>query len=232
VPEITRADAGSLYLVEEEEPGVEQGMVRDHRRPKKYLRFKLAQNDTIQVPFVETVLPVSENSIAGYVALHGSVVMIEDAYAMERWVPYSINKQFDLESGYRTCSILAVPMMNPKNEIVGVVQLINSKRDWRVKLDTAEELESEVVPFTTRQMEIISSLASQAAVAYENSHLYENIHRLFEGFVKASVSAIEQRDPATSGHSFRVANLTIALAEAVDRDGRFYRDVNFTRARR
>ena len=136
--------------------------------------------------------------------------MIEDAYEMESWVPYSINKQFDFESGYRTKSILAVAMMNPKNEIVGVVQLINAKRNWRARLSTPEDMENEVLPFSTRQMEIVSSLASQAAVAYENSHLYENIHRLFEGFVKASVSAIEQRDPTTSGHSFRVANLTVA----------------------
>ncbi len=91
-------------------------------------------------------------------------------------------------------------------------------------------MSNEVLPFSTRQMEIVSSLASQAAVAYENSHLYENIHRLFEGFVKASISAIEQRDPATSGHSFRVANLTVAMAEAVDRDHTYFRDVKFTRS--
>ena len=227
--EITRADAGSIYLVEEDEPGEEQRLVRDHRRPKKFLRFKMAQNDSVQVPFREVVLPVSESSIAGYVAQHGSVVMIEDAYEMESWVPYAINKQFDIDSGYRTKSILAVAMMNPKNEIVGVVQLINAKRNWRARLSTPEDVENEVLPFSTRQMEIVSSLASQAAVAYENSHLYENIQRLFEGFVKASISAIEQRDPTTSGHSFRVANLTVALAEAVDRDQTYYRDVKFTR---
>ncbi len=228
--EITRADAGSLYLVEEEEPGEDERLVRDHHEPKKFLRFKMAQNDTVDVPFKEVVMPVSDESIAGYVAKHGTVVMIEDAYEMETWVPYSINKQFDLDSGYRTKSILAVAMMNPKNEIVGVVQLINAKRNWRARLNTAERIEDEVVPFTTRQMEIVSSLASQAAVAYENSHLYENIHRLFEGFVKASIKAIEQRDPTTSGHSFRVANLTVAMAEAVGRDNAYFRDVKFTRS--
>ena len=81
--EITRADAGSIYLVEEDEPGEEQRLVRDHRRPKKFLRFKMAQNDSIKIPFREVVLPVSESSIAGYVAQHGCVVMVEDAYAME-----------------------------------------------------------------------------------------------------------------------------------------------------
>jgi HD-GYP domain-containing protein (c-di-GMP phosphodiesterase class II) len=228
--EITRADAGSLYLVEEEDPGEEERLARDHRSPKKFLRFKMAQNDTVHVPFREVALPISETSIAGYVAQHGTVVMIEDAYEMESWVPYSINKQFDIDSGYRTKSILAVAMMNPKNEIVGVVQLINAKRNWRARLNTPQEIESEVLPFSTRQMEIVSSLASQAAVAYENSHLYENIHRLFEGFVKASIKAIEQRDPTTSGHSFRVANLTVAMAEAVDRDQTYFRDVKFTRS--
>jgi HD-GYP domain-containing protein (c-di-GMP phosphodiesterase class II) len=227
--EITRADAGSLYLVEEEGPG-EERLVRNHRKPKKFLRFKMAQNDTVEVPFREVVLPISESSIAGYVAQHGSVVMIEDAYELESWVPYAINKQFDIDSGYRTKSILAVAMMNPKNEIVGVVQLINAKQNWRARLRTPADVEREVVPFSTRQMEIVGSLASQAAVAYENSHLYENIHRLFEGFVKASISAIEQRDPATSGHSFRVANLTVALAEAVDRDESYFAGVKFTRS--
>jgi HD-GYP domain-containing protein (c-di-GMP phosphodiesterase class II) len=228
--EITRADAGSLYLVEEEDPGVNERLVRDHRSPRKFLRFKMAQNDSVQVSFREVVLPISEASIAGYVAQHGTVVMIEDAYELESWVPYSINKQFDIDSGYRTKSILAVAMMNPKNEIVGVVQLINAKRNWRARLNTLEDFENEVLPFSTRQMEIVSSLASQAAVAYENSHLYENIHRLFEGFVKASIKAIEQRDPTTSGHSFRVANLTVAMAEAVDRDNTCFRDVKFTRS--
>jgi HD-GYP domain-containing protein (c-di-GMP phosphodiesterase class II) len=228
--EITRADAGSLYLVEEEEPGEGERLGRNHRKPNKFLRFKMAQNDTVKVPFREVVLPISESSIAGYVAKHGSVVMIEDAYQLESWVPYSINKQFDIDSGYRTKSILAVAMMNPKNEIVGVVQLINAKRNWRSRLHTPDEIENEVLPFSTRQMEIVSSLASQAAVAYENSHLYENIHRLFEGFVKASVKAIEQRDPTTSGHSFRVANLTVAMAEAIDRNQTVFRDVKFTRS--
>ena len=189
----------------------------------------LAQNDSVQVPFGEALLPVNESSVAGYVAQHGSVVMIEDAYAMESWVPYAINKRFDLEFGYRTKSILAVAMKNPKDEIVGVVQLINAKRNWRARLSTPEDIDNEVLSFSTRQMEIVSSLASQAAVAFENSQHYENIHRLFEGFVKASIAAIEQRDPTGSGHSFRVTNLTIALAEEVNRDQDYFRDVEFSR---
>lgn len=222
--EITRADAGSLYLVEELRPAATNG------RSHKVLRCTLAQNDSVRVAVREATLPISESSIAGYVAQHGRMVMIEDAYILESWVPYAVNKQFDHESGYRTKSILAVPMMNAKNEIVGVVQLINAKRNYRARLQLENDFVEQVVPFATRQMEIVSSLASQAAVAYENNHLYENIHRLFEGFVKAAVGAIEQRDPATSGHSFRVANMTVALAEAVNRDEKAFRSVKFSRA--
>jgi HD-GYP domain-containing protein (c-di-GMP phosphodiesterase class II) len=231
--EITKADAGSLYVVEEQE--AENPEADEHTSPEgrkiiqKVLRFKLAQNDTAAVPFRETIIPINESSVAGYVARNGETVLIEDAYHLPVGVPYSINRKFDLDSGYRTKSILALPMRNPKDEIVGVVQLINAKRNYAARLDTLERVTREVVPFATRQKEIISSLASQAAVAYENSQLYESIQKLFEGFVKAAVVAIESRDPTTSGHSFRVANLTVALAEAVDRDEKIYNEVNFTR---
>src|SRR5213082_1619679 len=73
-------------------------------------------------------------------------------------------------------------------------------------------------------------LASQAAVAYENSRLYRDIENLFDGFVGAAAKAIEQRDPTTSGHSQRVCEMTVALAEAVDRVMRGpYGDLRFSR---
>src|SRR5205085_7514156 len=131
---------------------------------------------------------------------------------------------------YRTKSILAVPMRSPKGDIVGVLQLLNSKRNPDAKLGTLSSVTQQVVSFSERQQDIVESLASQAAVALENARLYEAIQRLFEGFVRASVTAIEARDPTTSGHSFRVANLTVALAEAVDRaDTGIYSDVHFSR---
>jgi HD-GYP domain-containing protein (c-di-GMP phosphodiesterase class II) len=209
----------------------ELGKLAEHGKPvKKQLRFKLAQNDSVQIPFREHVMEISNRSIAGYVAQTGEIVNISDAYHMPDDVPYSINRKFDEDSGYRTKSILAVPMRNQKDEIVGVVQLINAKRKWDVKLLKLADVVNTVTPFASRQQEIIQSLASQAAVALENSRLYEAIQRLFEGFVRASVIAIEARDPTTSGHSFRVANLTVALAEAVDRaDDGPYAGVKFTR---
>src|SRR5438309_1702322 len=127
-----------------------------------------------------------------------------------------INRAFDEQTGYRTKSTLVVPMRTPQGETIGVFQLINCKPDFARRLETREEIERLVKPFSARHEKLAGSLASQAAVAIANSRLYEAVRQLFEGFVQASVTAIESRDPTTSGHSFRVANLTVALAEVVD----------------
>ena len=103
-------------------------------------------------------------------------------------------------------------MKNAKAKVIGVLQLINCKRDRGKQLKLTE-----VHAFPPRAVRLAHSLASQAAVAYENSQLYQHVGALFEGFVKASVTAIEQRDPTTSGHSLRVAKMTEGLAEVVDR---------------
>jgi HD-GYP domain-containing protein (c-di-GMP phosphodiesterase class II) len=236
--EFTRSDAGSIYLVERIPLQRDQQRMPFNNQPPKAqsdlfeerLRFSLAQNDTVNVPFREKTMEINKRSIAGYVALTGEVVNIEDAYHLPPDLPYVINRKFDIDSGYRTKSILAVPMRNQKDKIVGVLQLINAKRDFKTKLASLSAVVQQVVPYTARQQEIVLSLASQAAVALENSQLYESIQRLFEGFVKASVTAIEARDPTTSGHSFRVANLTVAMAEVVDRcDDSIYASIHFSR---
>src|SRR5208282_787179 len=99
-----------------------------------------------------------------------------------------------------------------------------------VKLTTSKIVGEEVCPFSPQNQDLASSLASQAAVALENNQLYQQIENMFGGFVKASVTAIESRDPTTFGHSERVAKLTVALAETVDRlDSRPYKDIHFTR---
>jgi len=223
--EMTNADAGSIYLVEEKRadaksPGVE------HR----YLRFKLSQNDSVELPKRELTMPISEESIAGYVALNGEPLHLRDAYHVPSGAPYKLNTQFDREFGYRTRSLLTLPMKNAKGEVLGVLQLINSKRNPRVKLKGATITKRIVQPFGARAIQFAMSLASQAAVSYENSKLYQDIETLFEGFVQAAVTAIEQRDPTTSGHSYRVSEMTCGLAEAVDRaEAGAYAQVRFSR---
>jgi HD-GYP domain-containing protein (c-di-GMP phosphodiesterase class II) len=215
--EITHSDAGSLYLIEESDEGARQ------------LRFKITQNDSVKFSFTESVLPIDSSSIAGYVALTGDEVHLADVYQIPSLFPFDFNRKFDEESGYRCKSMLVVAMRSPQGEIIGVVQLINCKRaaDLQVDRQTADDV---VIPYPELCRPLLRSLASQAAVALENIRLYESIETLFEGFVRASVSAIEARDPTTYGHSFRVADLTVGLAEVVDRDDSpHFRDIRFSR---
>ena len=204
--EITFADAGSLYLVEEAPDG------------QRSLRFILTQNDSLDFPFEEVVLPLADDSLAGYTALHGEVLHFGDAYHIPRNRPFRFNDRYDRESGYRTRSLLTLPMKTAKGEVIGVLQLINCKKKPLQKLRTVSEIEKYVRPFPAHSVRLGLSLASQAAVAWENRRLYQEVEALFEGFVRASVMAIEQRDPTTSGHSLRVAEYTEALAKAVDRE--------------
>ena len=216
---ITTSDAGSLYLVETGDQG------------QKRLRFRITQTySKPDAPFVEFTIPVDRSSLAGYTAVTGEPLVIDDAYFLPPDVEYSINRSFDERHGYRTKSMLVLPMKDHKEEVIGVLQLINRKRDPEAVLAAPADVEHQVVPYSRRTVELVTALAGQAAVAIENSRLYEEIERLFEGFVKAAVHAIEQRDPTTFGHSGRVANMTVGLASVVDRaeDGA-YRAVTFTR---
>lgn len=217
---LASADAGSLYLVE-----------RDAQGNPESLRFKLSQNTTLtDLPFSEFTVPVNHASISGYVAATGETLLIDDVYLLPADVTYRQNRSFDEKFGYRTKSMLVIPMYTLKDDIIGVVQLINRKRDFAVPLTSDDVVAAQVVPFDQRSADLVAALAAQAAVAIENSQLYEDIERLFEGFVTAAVTAIEARDPTTSGHSFRVAALTTGLAESVDRHGAGpYRGISFTK---
>ncbi|MCX7999407.1 MAG: GAF domain-containing protein, partial [Leptospiraceae bacterium] len=214
--EICVADAGSLYLVEKDEEG----------KPKN-LRFKISALDLNSNEFL---LPINKQSIAGYVAYTGKVLNIPDVYHLPPDVEYKFNSEFDKIKNYYSKSMLVVPMKNHSDEVIGVIQLINKKKFFHQKLTLEMMKGPDVMPFDKYSEELVLSVAGQAAVAIQNNNLIQDIERLFEGFVTASVSAIEARDPTTSGHSFRVAELTVGLAETVDKltEGRF-RDVSFTR---
>ena len=215
---ITSSDAGSLYLIEGE-PG------------EKRLRFRLAQTySKPEAPFVEFTMPMDRTSLAGYAAVTGEPLVIDDAYFLPPDVEYTINRSFDERYGYRTKSMLVIPMKDHKEQVIGVLQLINRKRSLDAVLATPAAVEQQVVPFSKRTVELVTALAGQAAVAIENSQLYREIERLFEGFVQAAVRAIEQRDPTTFGHSGRVANMTVNLAAVVDKAGDGpYSGLTFTR---
>ncbi len=219
--EITQADSGSLYLIEE------VGGDQQSSKQEKRICFKLAQNDSVSVTFSEFTLPVDRKSIVGYAALTGESRSIDDVYELKVSNGFQHNRDFDQRADYRTKSMLVVPMKNQKDEVIGVLQLINKKTAWSARL-TQKNTATQVLAFTATDMQLVESLASQASVAIENTRLYEEIENLFEGFIRASVLAIEARDPTTSGHSERVATMTCQLAEVVDKEKQgLYGDVRF-----
>jgi HD-GYP domain-containing protein (c-di-GMP phosphodiesterase class II) len=218
--EITNADAGSLFLVASLDMPIETPEGEVARVGGRWLRFQLAQNDSRQLRFEEDILQMGPRSIAGYVAETGETLNLEDAYAPPKDKPFAINRSFDESIGYRTRSMLVIPMQNHEGESIGVLQLINKKRSRHIVLEGPESFEQEVLPFDEHDERLVRSLASQAAVSVENNSLYLQRENLFARFVDAAVQAIESRDPTTQGHSRRVAAMTTELAEAANRTSR------------
>ncbi len=200
--EITWSDAGSVFLI-------------DRHSKQAQLIFKIAQNDSLpQASFREFTLPINPHSLAGYVALTGRSLNIPDAQTLPPDLPYQLDRTFDEDFKYRTRSVLVLPMQDGNGELIGVLQLINRKTiaNMQLRLENVDEI---VQPYSEWEERIVRSLASQAAISIERNLLQTNIENLFEGFVRASVQVIEDRDPTTSGHSERVAALTVRLAEEV-----------------
>ena len=229
--EITNADCGSLYLKEWGPPAEGQ------TAPTPILRFKVAQNDSKFIPFKEWTMPARKQAVSGYVALEGEEIMIDDVYHLPPDAPFKFDPSFDRTSGYRTMSMLVVPMRDHKEEIIGVIQLINKKRSPTDLLKTPADAEEMVIPFDRDDRELAKSLASQAGVAVENTRLVgdlkvamsdlkaaneglekmnRKIEDLFEGFVNTCATAVEARDNALSGHTERMAIYATSVARALN----------------
>ncbi|MEM9458448.1 MAG: HD domain-containing phosphohydrolase [Myxococcota bacterium] len=203
---ITGADAGSIYLVDED---------------AQQLRLSIAQNDSVPTDDLgDLVLDIGAGSVVGNAVLQRRVIRSSDLYRHTIHPGNEVrhDRSIDQEVGYQTRSMITAPMITPEGRVLAVIQLINAKRG-SAPLRTSEDFDQRVRRFNRQDERLSSSLANQAAVALEGARLHAEVQSLFEGFVRASVTAIEQRDPTTSGHSQRVADLTMALAKAADRAG-------------
>jgi HD-GYP domain-containing protein (c-di-GMP phosphodiesterase class II) len=163
-------------------------------RERQELWTKVAQGMGVK----EIRIPLGRG-IAGAVATSGQAINLSDAYADPRF-----NPAVDKQTGYHTKAILCVPMRSVEGEVVGVVQALNKT--------TGDHFDSD-------DEELLSALGGQAAAAVNNALLHQEIEQLFEGFVRASVVAIESRDPSTAGHSGRVARLSVGLSDVLVRAG-------------
>jgi HD-GYP domain-containing protein (c-di-GMP phosphodiesterase class II) len=193
--EFADCDACSLYI-------------KDQIRPE--LIFQATKTVSLARVGKESVfrsfsLPLEMKSIAGYTALTGETVNIEDCYHIGDDVEYGFNKSYDEKTGYRTASMLSVPMKDNEGDVLGVIQLINKFEDGKI------------VPFSKEFEQIILSLASQAGVALANARLLEANKNLYKALVEAFSEAIEARSPHTAGHSKRVAFISHMIAEHINR---------------
>jgi len=216
--EITGADAGSIYLIEKDKNGYD------------ILKFKFSDTySRNNIKLEGESLPLDTSSIAGFVALTGEVLNIEDAYKVSDNLLFDLkhNYDFDIKFNYKTKSMLIVPIINHNDKIIGVIQLINSKENllkgefrgkeaYNVKLLKPVDFEKNVFPFHKRYNDLMIALSSQAGIAIENNKMISVINNLFDNFVKASIAAIESRDPFTFGHSFRSASLCLEIAKEIN----------------
>jgi HD-GYP domain-containing protein (c-di-GMP phosphodiesterase class II) len=209
--DIVSADAGSIYIREKDRPG---GQFTDK------IRFKISQNDSVDIGHKseEFVIPIDQTTVAGYVAATGQLLSIEDIARLGDGVPYKTpRREYEKKFEYRVKSMLTVPLKNMAGEVAGVLQLMNKKSEKTATLATGDDVEKNVVPFTMSDEDFILSIASQAAVSIERVQLYQEIQSIFEGYLRSSIAAIDERDRVTYGHSRRVMGYALAFADAVNR---------------
>jgi HD-GYP domain-containing protein (c-di-GMP phosphodiesterase class II) len=214
---LTNSDAGTVFVRLDEVETVEHATGKDSiHKVTPFLVIKVAQNDSIKFPFKEMKLPFDRKTIAGHVAASGELLNLEDVYTLPADAPYTYSRSFDERSGYRCKSMLVIPMKNREGEIIGVIQLINKKKDPTQVLSAPAVVDQSVTCFDAFDEEFVMSLASQAGICIEKAKLYEDIEKMFEGLVNSFTLALERRNRTTFGHCMRVARYAVAIAEAIN----------------
>lgn len=175
---LTSADAGTIYIVVDKKNG-DWSHVKNGSTLGKLLKFVIARNMSMEVNLQDFTAPISKKSISGFTVISGKSLRINDAYKIGNEVKYRHDHSFDNSTGYRTKSILSIPMKNHDNDITGVIQLINKKQAWDTAINYRKEnAADEILPFNDTDELIMNSLAGQAAVALENSQLYKDMQGL------------------------------------------------------
>lgn len=199
----THADGGTLYI----------------KNDRQELEFMIVQNDSLgirmggtgeQISWPPVLLRNAEGvenhrNVSAHCALLGVWVNINDVYGAD--FDFQGTRDFDTRTGYRSKSMLLVPMRNHEDEVIGVLQLLNARHP-----ETGE-----TVDFRAHEIADLTSLASQAAVAITNVRLVKELERLLDAFLRAIAAAIDEKSPYTGGHVANVAELTVRLAEAINR---------------
>lgn len=201
---LTHADGGTLYILSDD---------------LTELMFAIVQNDTLSIRMggegdqiswapVKMRTPdhiENRSQVSAYAALTGEVINIEDVYNAEGF-NFEGTRLFDARTGYRSKSMLVVPMRNHENDMIGVVQLLNAM----------DEKNGTIISFSPESQMMAESLASQAAVALSKNRLIQDLKVLLQSFIRTIATAIDEKSPYTGGHVRRVADLTMVIAEKIN----------------
>ena len=202
---ITNADGRTLYMISDD---------------GKTMKFEIMQTDSMNfaqggTTGVEITIPPMQlfdeegnpnhSSNVAYSANTGKTTNIKDVYTAKGF-DFTGPKNFDKNTGYKTKSVMSVPLKNHENDIVGVMQLINA----------TDKKSGKVVAFSDDMQQQVESLASQGAVALTNKRLVAELKNLFESFIKLIATAIDKKSPYTGGHCERVPEIAMLLATAVE----------------
>lgn len=201
---LTNADGGTLYL-----------------KTDAGLKFEIMISESLKIrkggssgePILFPPLPLHNEDgepnlhmVAVCAALTKKTINIPDAY-QDTQFEFSGTRKFDAQMNYRSKSFLTVPMKDHKNEIIGVLQLINARKQHTL----------EITSFSLWDQELVESLASQASISIINQRLMKEQKELFESFIKLIANAIDAKSPHTSKHCSRVPEITLMLANAAAR---------------
>jgi HD-GYP domain-containing protein (c-di-GMP phosphodiesterase class II) len=187
---LLNADAGTLY------------MLTDHKTLSFALRTKSDELPSFEIPLYDAEGKPVERYMATWCALHNEPIIVDDVYSETRF-DVSGAKKMDAESGYRTVSMLTVPLSPRKDEVIGVLQFLNAQ----------DPLTGKVIPFAPELVRFVTAMAAQAAVALDNHQLIEAQKELLDAMIKLIAGAIDAKSPYTGGHCERVPELGIMLAE-------------------
>jgi HD-GYP domain-containing protein (c-di-GMP phosphodiesterase class II) len=203
--ELTNSDGGSLYQISEDKTSLEFIIVSTHSLD---IHMGGSSGHEINFPAIPLFVNGKENkkNVVSSAVADVRTINIPDVYHADGF-DFSGTRKFDQQTGYRTQSILTIPLKNHLDDIIGVLQLMNAK----------DEVSGKTREFTRSDQQLAESLASQAAVAITNNRLIEEQRELFEAFIKLMAAAIDEKSPYTGGHCKRVPELTMMIADACDR---------------
>ncbi len=215
---LTHSEGGTLYLMNTDGDG------------KSTLNFEIINNDKLDIhmggktgtlipfpgiPLVEEDGKLNEHNVAAYSANAKKIVNIPDVY-LSKDFDFSGARKFDEQTHYRTKSVLTLPLLNHQQDVIGVLQLINSRHP-----DT-----DHVIPFSERYTPLLKGLALYAAIALNNQILVQDLKNLLDAFIRAIAKAIDAKSPHTSGHCQRVPLIMELMAEAGCEDTELFSDFN------